>query len=462
MSLIQPIIVMVESQKDAVIRLVKHCEALDGTRVGIVRLPPEADRRYKLVYPHNEKACRAAFAMRCGALAMKGKPFIWLEHDSIPLKRGWVKSISDEYHKLGKPFMLSSDSYPPNDYVGGIGVYGPDTHWMLPDNYKKSSWDLWMLRNLGPLISKTPLIQHSYGIYPGNYSNAIDHRFPRDARMLRSDAVVFHKDAHQDLITPSNRFPQGDVRTFYHTGDLGDVVYHLEIIRRMGGGNLALGQEMGFKYPLKTREPMTPIRSVALISLAGAQPYIKKAYYAQGIPEGCVNLNEFRKHFQGDSSQRCTSLQRAGLITFGLPVQDETEPWLFVDEKVPELDGKIIVARSERYPRPGFPWGEIVAAYGRKMVFIGSPKEHLIFCDQFGSIPYFKTENLLEAARAIASADLFIGNQSCPYAIAEGLKAPAIQESWPHEPNCLFQRQNLLNMTADFTQIRRFIKQFIS
>jgi ADP-heptose:LPS heptosyltransferase len=55
-----------------------------------------------------------------------------------------------------------------------------------------------------------------------------------------------------------------------------------------------------------------------------------------------------------------------------------------------------------------------------------------------------KTETILDLARVIAGAGVFIGNQSAPMAIALGLGKNVIQECWQANPNCLFRRDNAI------------------
>jgi ADP-heptose:LPS heptosyltransferase len=50
-------------------------------------------------------------------------------------------------------------------------------------------------------------------------------------------------------------------------------------------------------------------------------------------------------------------------------------------------------------------------------------------------VPHQPTSNLLEAARVIAGADLFVGNQSCCFWIAEAMKKKLVLEVWPQGPN---------------------------
>jgi hypothetical protein len=109
--------------------------------------------------------------------------------------------IEQEYIRSGKEFMLTSDYNPPFDLIGGIGVYGTSTRWLVPKDIpeKNWGWDTWLVNHVPHLIHQTPLIQHSYGIYD-DFGIAAPHRFPRDQSMLRPDALVFHRDKHQDII----------------------------------------------------------------------------------------------------------------------------------------------------------------------------------------------------------------------------------------------------------------------
>ena len=82
------------------------------------------------------------------------------------------------------------------------------------------------------------------------------------------------------------------------------------------------------------------------------------------------------------------------------------------------------------------PWDK----YARDAVFVGLPDEHAAFCREVGPVTQYPTDDLLQVARVIAGAKLFVGNQSSPRAIAEGLKKPVVQEIFMHDPNCCFNR----------------------
>jgi hypothetical protein len=184
------VIVKAERQSETVKNLVAYIEQLDGTKVVIIDAIEETTQ-----YPD-----RNNFAFHQAANQMAGEPFFWLEPDSIPIKKDWLHSIKKEYLSSGKQFMLSSDQNRPHDLIGGIGVYGPRTKEIIPKHIDGGhGWDGWMIRSIPNLIHRTPLIQHSYGFYDDS-GNAIPHRFPRDAEMIRKDSVIFHRDKYQDLI----------------------------------------------------------------------------------------------------------------------------------------------------------------------------------------------------------------------------------------------------------------------
>ena len=185
------VIVLAERQLEQVEKLVSYIKNLDGTEVLVVPTKNETEE-----YPK-----RNNYALREAAETVPGEAFFWLEPDAIPLCVGWLDRIEAEYLGSGKEFMLSSDQNPPFDLIGGIGVYGPSTGWLIPKDVPENGWgwDTWLNTHIPHAIHKTPLIQHSYGIY-GSVDLAEPHRFPRDSAMIRSSSVIFHRDKFQDLI----------------------------------------------------------------------------------------------------------------------------------------------------------------------------------------------------------------------------------------------------------------------
>ena len=126
------------------------------------------------------------------------------------------------------------------------------------------------------------------------------------------------------------------------------------------------------------------------------------------------------------------------LGSFALPYKWSTEPWLTVPD--PIKTSPVVIHRSPRYHNDSFPWCKVVEKYKGNIVMIGMRSEHETFCKQFGEVPYLHTKDYLELARVIAGAELFIGNQSSPYAVAEGLKKRTCQEMCLRIANCHWHR----------------------
>lgn len=411
--MITPVVFSPPNQQHLYARLIKHCHDLDGTKIKVIEAPEP-----KLKYP---AICNWSFRFVCET--MKGKPFVWLEADSIPVKAGWLKALSDEWgvaKGFGKSIVWTTDTHPPHDLCTGIGVYGPEAYKLVPEGLSNDGFDGYIAKNHFDKVHKTPLIQHSYGVYDGK-GNATLHRSPK----VRDDAVIFHKDQFQDLISVEKHFG--------HSGDLGDVVFALALIKANGGGYLWL-------------HDTPPIRSIRerfdiIEPLLRAQPYIKAV--AAGSRKGIqYDLSMFRTKYQPDRALLMSQCLYAS-NEHGLTATNGAEPWLTVTPSK-ATKGRVVVARSPRYHNDLFPWSRVLAHYGAACVFIGLKEEHEAFQKEFGVIEHLKTDNLLEVAEAIAGSDLFIGNQSSPNAVAEGLKHPRILEVSTQVPDCIFPNHGVL------------------
>lgn len=224
--------------------------------------------------------------------------------------------------------------------------------------------------------------------------------------------------------------------TFKHAGDLGDIIYGMAVMKVLGGGTLALHRAQW------TRAGMTPLLLETIRPLLEAQPYVDKVRML--IPGEKIDhdLNNFRAlyfkawHQFGFPTRK--SLAAWMSEAHGLPLSIYNDPWISVD---PNRVAKVVINRSTRYNNPLFPWKKAVEKYGADAIFCGYKYESDKFNHDFGvNVPFHTTKDLLELAQVIAGADLFIGNQSCAYAIAEAMKHIAVLEVDPKLPNCLFGR----------------------
>lgn len=242
---------------------------------------------------------------------------------------------------------------------------------------------------------------------------------------------------------------------FHHSGDAGDVIYSLPVIKSMGGGVLFLSTDNRHPWPKPTRWQQgggDPAWAGSLATLLDRQPYIWRTLHTHGFPFSTdIDLNLFREFYRTNRPELWDSLFTLHCKAFGISYP-ENEPWLQVEQvrKVPGRD--IVVNRTQRFNNPDFPWVQLVQRFGSRMVFIGTALEHAQFA-RFGTVPRVETKNLLEAAQVIAGARVFIGNQSCPLAIAHGLCKNAIVEEWKQNPNCRLKRDNAIYWKNGFLDI---------
>lgn len=243
-------------------------------------------------------------------------------------------------------------------------------------------------------------------------------------------------------------------KVFYHSGDLGDIIYAMNAVKEMGGGKLVLGPNMADVHgATKPRAVLTRAIFSQLEPLLKCQDLVKSVEYSEAMPKGAIDLNRFRHvEWQRANGFKYKSIVEMVREAVGLePEFDTSAPWLTVPDPVFAAD--VVIHRSPRFAGHDFPWKEIVAKYGRSVVFVGAKSEHKDFVDNFGWVPYLPTTDLLTLARVIAGATLFVGNQSAPYAIAEALKKPTIQEMSVDCPNCVFTRADAVYGTDKFTPL---------
>lgn len=226
------------------------------------------------------------------------------------------------------------------------------------------------------------------------------------------------------------------MNTFRHAGDRGDIIAALPAVRYLGGGILYI------EAANYTRERLTPDRWCGLDLLLKEQPYIYDVQEWHGHTV-THNLNDFRARLF--KSVRIGLLRDKSLVDwqleqYNIPLNAKDDPWLTIKE--PIRAARVVFSRSggdrpkpHVYQNPRFPWHHVWEKYHKDAVFVGTPAEHRLFCATCGKVPHAFTSDLHQAARVIAGADLFVGNQSACFWLAEGLKKRLVLEVWPEGPN---------------------------
>ena len=114
-------------------------------------------------------------------------------------------------------------------------------------------------------------------------------------------------------------------------------------------------------------------------------------------------------------------------------------PWLKVqpDDSVKD---HLIIARSQRYRAPGIDYS-FLRKY-KKILFVGVQVEYEEIKPMIPNIEFRPVNDFLELAQLIMGCRLFIGNQSFPFSIAEGLKATRLLELYYQAPNVTVMGEN--------------------
>lgn len=106
--------------------------------------------------------------------------------------------------------------------------------------------------------------------------------------------------------------------------------------------------------------------------------------------------------------------------TFNVPVNGE--PWIKFFKQNGWSD-IIVVHCSNNVARRGHNWDTVLNMYEGRCVFVGNESEY----SAFGyNIPFHKPASLSEHMMIINSCKFFIGNQSCPLAMAHALGVPRL------------------------------------
>lgn len=234
-------------------------------------------------------------------------------------------------------------------------------------------------------------------------------------------------------------------------GDRGDCIYSLPVVKWFAQQNNCKAIYF-IEAATYTRVMLTKDKWCGLDLILRAQPYIQDVQELRFGQMVQINLN--------DSRVPMTRALRSGigrdkalvdwmLDTHKVPRQAAIEPWLTIE---PNPVAEVVINRSgvgrdshHVYQNVTFPWRRVLDKYGSRAVFVGTPLEHEAFTAATGPIDHYQTADLYEAARVISGCQMFIGNQSCPHALAEGLKKNIILEVWPAGPNCLHHRPGVVH-----------------
>jgi hypothetical protein len=252
----------------------------------------------------------------------------------------------------------------------------------------------------------------------------------------------------------------GRLATFKHSGNAGDLIYALPSLRVLAG-KFGAKLSLELNVPLRNRKLVHPLGGVQLNQkmydmlepLLSRQEYINElAVYEGGAVDYDLDVTRDAP-FRTDRLGIC----RWYFYVFGITC-DLSQPWLKVDPD-PSFKNRIVVARSKRYRNLTFSY-KFLEQYGAP-VFVGLADEYEDFRSQVPQSEWVEVKDFYQLARIIAGSRLFIGNQSFPYSIAEGLKVPRVLELDPGMPNVVPAGEHGYDVLYQ-RQFEAIIRRFIS
>ena len=233
------------------------------------------------------------------------------------------------------------------------------------------------------------------------------------------------------------------LKTYRHSGDLGDIIFSLPVIKALGPGILYLDPRGG-EGTLIGAKPARGKTKLNSKSIESVKSLLEFQYYVTEVREWNgesidYNLDEFRFHV------KYNNLVHSNLAAFELPTKVADIPWLQPTSKIEMPEGKtIVVSRSNRYQGNHSYWEANAPQMAYKAIFLGSEFEHNLWETTFEtSIDYVSTPTVAELANYIAACDLFVGNQGLPHAIAEAMKKNLINEVDKTYPAVVFKRNGV-------------------
>lgn len=250
------------------------------------------------------------------------------------------------------------------------------------------------------------------------------------------------------------------IPTFYHSGEIGDLLYGLKAISRVPIANLFLNNDLRVEFDPNTEllanpnKPLTYREYIFIRELLEKQPYLNEIIFGNPVYID-YNLNNFRKEIFTHPHLNFSDLS-VNVCKFVVDSNDAYTPWLYCNIK---KEYPITVIRVPKRTHAAFPWKQIVQKYHNDIIFLGTQSEYHSFVEYTGKLVAWKEyTNLLSICEVINGAKLHIGNSTSISVCAEALKKPIIFENEQTSndiryPIHQFHRKNRFNIDADTTNV---------
>lgn len=236
-------------------------------------------------------------------------------------------------------------------------------------------------------------------------------------------------------------FNKDNIYSVAHGGDLGDIIYSIAGLKELGTKKIILNP--GGFYKTK----MTSKTAALLKPFLEEQGFYVEIKEKISIDDGDIFLDFFREGVRNMEKNHLsiTNFEKIFIEPNISKLKLETKPLSIAD---------IVVSRTQRYRNPIFDYRYLLEELPSdiKICFVGLKEEYETFTKIYGmreKVFYYPTSDFLHLASVIKGAKIFIGNQSSPYALAEVLKLPRIQETCHLTPNCKGSTENSIDVLSN-------------
>lgn len=229
-----------------------------------------------------------------------------------------------------------------------------------------------------------------------------------------------------------------------HSGNAGDLIYSLPAMRKAAeikGEKVHLylrinvpGQYGGMNHPLGNVQMNHQIAAM-LIPLLVSTEFISQCEITEEPQEVDYNFDLFRKihNYTGHISQWYFHVYPELTCDLSVPVEFDLTHYNSLPK---DAAFDIVLNRTSRYHNPTFDYS-ILKPYQERITFVGLPQEFKVISAKLPNIKHYEVDNFYELAQVINGCNLFIGNQSMAFAIAEQMKHPRILEICPTAHNVI-------------------------
>ncbi|MDE2447583.1 MAG: hypothetical protein KGO22_01335 [Gammaproteobacteria bacterium] len=228
-----------------------------------------------------------------------------------------------------------------------------------------------------------------------------------------------------------------------HGGHSGDIIYGMALARHIASASSCL---IDFYIPRDRAARLAPglvhpnggqyLMSSAAVEfirpLLTLQPYINDVHFVpeSEVPADAIRLDPYR--FAHGMNLSAGNIADYPGKFYGIPL-DVSVAWLDTPPK--QSAWPVTVGFSKRYRNTAINYSFLANVDGVR--FVGLPDEYEDFRSRHGlaGLAYHRCATASELAEAIRSSQVFIGNQSMAFAIAEGLKVRRALETCEMVPN---------------------------